>query len=284
MTERNYEGDPMDVSWSTPPWQNEGETVGVAVSDGDGSVEYTNVGAVVDELNDYQLGKLIRAMRRDGLRYSDIRDELGVGNHTITDAAYGRGRFSEFGEMGERLEKHKQGVLTNSGEVIADIRNRLLDGGSLEELADDYDASQATISRYAKGEKTIDPDDPPAIEYDASGRGWYIPGGGSGGSTSSEDGYSCEYCGDVFDQPGGLGAHVKNEHRDEEPEPDEPETDESDESDAETGTEPTPRPTTVDESDVETDRTAYHVAAGVIIGWLLQSMVRRLFRSGGSDD
>jgi hypothetical protein len=64
-----------------------------------------------------------------------------------------------------------------SEDDVAQIRQRLLDGEAAVEVADDYDVVCKVVRNYVKGDKTVDPNEPPALVYDGSGGegNWVVP-------------------------------------------------------------------------------------------------------------
>lgn len=80
---------------------------------------------------------------------------------------------------------------------VREIRQRLLDGETTQSVAEDYNHHQNSVWGYARGDRQIDPDNPPALRYQGSGNyGRWVTvednGKSGGGQTQLTDGKDVE--------------------------------------------------------------------------------------------
>jgi hypothetical protein len=172
MSEREYDGPALDVSWNDPPWAGDGETVDVFTDGGGGDVSTEGVDQATEELSDKELVRTIRELRHEGATYEQIREELSVGSGTIADAALGNGKYSGIEVGVEPLERGTRGRPTKLEKSdVKELRELLLSGESVRGLVDKYGVDKTTLGEYAKGKRSINPDQPPELEYSRSD-GW----------------------------------------------------------------------------------------------------------------
>ena len=159
MSKRQYSGEPLDVSWQTPPWQNNGETLDAYDSEGDGeimTIDWPENATDPDELNDKQKKMILTAVN-----YPDVDSPTQLVELSGLDVskAYPQNVLSTHWP-------DRYWVADNSEIDVDELRQRLLDGGSLNKLVKEYPASQKHLSRLARGEADDMPDcDIPPLTY-----------------------------------------------------------------------------------------------------------------------
>jgi len=57
---------------------------------------------------------------------------------------------------------------------VSDIRKRLLNGESSRDVSEDYPVGRDAITAYARGARSVDPDEPPALEYDSREQEYHV--------------------------------------------------------------------------------------------------------------
>jgi len=194
--QREYDGEPLDMTWDSGPWANDGETVDATDSTNGTmtTIEWPDGATDPEELNDDQR-KVIRTAARnlDVETMRDIQDIAGVDKNE----SYAAGVLREHWP-----EKHK--ILTGDSEGMAlsdreidKVRIALLNGESTRWLTTHFDVSQDTIARAAKGYAPFGSVDckTPELEHttgDANGQ-WILRSQGGESNTASKENISQPY-------------------------------------------------------------------------------------------
>lgn len=178
MSKREYSGEPIDASWQTPPWQNDGETLDAYDSEGEGeimTVDWPENATDPEELNDRQKKMILTAVNHPDVNSSTQLVELSgldVSKH------YPNYVLREFWP-----ERYWAETLAHSGEDpdditerVGELRQRLLDGDSLNQMTKEFSASQNELSRVVRGEVDDLPDVeiPPLTYLHNSEQKWVI--------------------------------------------------------------------------------------------------------------
>lgn len=201
MAKREYNGDPLDLSWKSGPWANDGETVAASDDNSNNGTITTMVETLPTPDKDSsksQIAVYIRESLLNGKSANDLREELDMGYDTVRSAAYGKGAWSGL-DVTTPPVKHTTGnasgewVLTDESnedenntdmkiplDHVSRIRQRLLDGESTEEISEDYDVSRRCVRSAAIGEYRYGTVTSPIPPLNFSGKGrhteYYIPG------------------------------------------------------------------------------------------------------------
>jgi len=188
MSNRSYKGDPVDMSWNTPPWKADGETVAASDDGEKGSMTTTDwpeTATAKDELTDKQQ-RIIKTAAKypyldsawDLYQQSDLdeyvsdaypsqvltqhwREWLGDNVSNTTDNNQDSGVESKY------CNKLTEGD-------VKEMRKRALDGDTAAELADDYPVNRSSIGKALRGYNWGHVKTPPALRYDRSEGVWTI--------------------------------------------------------------------------------------------------------------
>jgi hypothetical protein len=187
MSEREYSGEPIDMSWQTPPWQNGGETLDAYDSEGDGKIMTDNWPANAtdpEELNDKQEKMILTAanypdidspsklVELSGLDVSKAYPQTVLQKHW-PERFWGASDAESFDELDISLEE---------------LRQHLLDGGSINGLVEKYQVGNKYISRLVRGEADNATDcDIPPLEWLGSEQRWVIDGGSDNNTPKDVD-------------------------------------------------------------------------------------------------
>ena len=148
MGKRTYDGKPIDMSWKDSPWMNDGETVDVHDSEGDGemkTIDWPEGATPKEELNDNQIKAIKTAAQYPDIDNSgELADLAGIDDKSV---AY----------VGSILRRHWPSrywgfITTKSGEEIDMARKALLNGGTCREVAKQLDSDHGHINRIIKHE------------------------------------------------------------------------------------------------------------------------------------
>lgn len=165
MNKREYNGEPIDVSWQTPPWQNDGETLDAYDSEGDGkimTIDWPENATDPDELNDRQKKMILTAVN-----YPDVNSPTQLVELSGLDVEPSYPQNVLEAHWPERFWGANNSEQADNVDINVDeLRQQLLDGGSLNKLVKEYPASQEHLSRLVRGEAENMPDcDIPPLTY-----------------------------------------------------------------------------------------------------------------------
>jgi hypothetical protein len=181
MSKRKYDGTPIDLTWNTGPWANDGETVD-ATDTKNGEIKTTMETKNAPKLTEHnrrEVAKYVRKNLLNGVTPSELERQSPYSRATITRAANGKGAWNKvecsipplrhegsprqgewviqtdvdkINKAQNQKAKGKDRKFTESG--VADVRKKLLQGVSLSQLADKYGGSKRTVGVAARGEET----------------------------------------------------------------------------------------------------------------------------------
>ena len=173
MSKREYTGSPIDLTWNSGPWANNGETVGATDGQtGSMTTEDWPEGATPkEELNDDEIAVIKTASKN-----RDITTLVGVSHAADIDRSESYANYV--------LKKHwpegKQQIMerdnTRPVEMVETLRREALNGSTSYEIAEKYGIGQSTIPQLLKGQrKNVDSNIPP-LEHSNGNRGgeWVI--------------------------------------------------------------------------------------------------------------
>jgi len=154
---KKYDGEPLDMSWQTAPWNNDGETIEVHDSNGDGktmTIDWPENATPYDELNENQ-----RQMIMTAARYPEVNSPQELLEKSGLDLSE---HYPNYVLRQHWPERYWSDQPSNDVEPIkkkvGEIRQRLLDGESLNQLVKESDYNQQTLSKIARGEYNDLPD------------------------------------------------------------------------------------------------------------------------------
>ena len=176
MSRIEYSGEPIDVSWQTPPWQNKGETLDAYDSEDGGkmtTVNWPENATDPDELNDKQKKMILTAARHPNVNSPTRLVEL---SGLDVSASYPHNVLKR--HWPERFWGANNAQQRNDSDIdVEELRQRLLDGGSLNKLVKEYPASQERLSKLVRGEaeRAVESDIPPLEWLGNSEQRWVVP-------------------------------------------------------------------------------------------------------------
>jgi len=161
---KEYNGDPIDASWQTAPWNNDGETIDAHDSEGDGeimTIDWPENATDREDLNENQ-----RRLITTAARYPSVEEPEELLDLAGLDMSYGYPQQTLINHWPERYwGKTPNGIEVDHNsddenarwdditkERVEKIRRRLLTGGSAMELENEYSPSTQRICNIAKGE------------------------------------------------------------------------------------------------------------------------------------
>ena len=175
MSKHEYSGEPIDLSWNTPPWQNNGETLDAYNSEGDGkimTVYWPENATDPDKLNDKQKKMILTAVKYPNVNSPTQLVEL---SGLDVEPSYAQNVLEP--HWPERFWGANNSEPPVNLDVDVDrLRQRLLDGASLNKLAKEYSESQERLSQLVRGEAedTPDCDTPPLTYLNNSEQKWVV--------------------------------------------------------------------------------------------------------------
>jgi len=194
---REYKGDPIDASWSTAPWNRDGETVEASDDNTEehsmDTIEWPENATPKEELKDDQIAVIKKAARYRNIESGPKLTQLAVGDarspsyagsvlrthwperywvapEDTTDKEY----LEALGKTD--LSGENAGNVKLSKEDVKEIRIRARTGDSLTEIADTFPVSRSCVSEAATGTNWSHLESPPPVEYDEKHKE-YVPKG-----------------------------------------------------------------------------------------------------------
>jgi hypothetical protein len=184
MSERQYDGTPIDLTWNNGPWANDGETIDATDSQ-TGEIQTTMTTeqseADASERNSKPAQvKYIRSKLLDGARTKDFK----FSPHMVRNAAKGEGRFSDVECDIPPLEhttgnRHGQYVIAEdeNGKLpparVDALRKQALNGKTATTLSNEYDIEYRRICKALKDNNMSDgTPTQPELKYRNNQVGW----------------------------------------------------------------------------------------------------------------
>jgi hypothetical protein len=183
MIDKEYNGEPMDAGWQSPPWNNDGETIEAYNTDESGNtmtVNWPENATRPEHLNEKQ-----RQMIRTAVKYPELespsklvrRSGLDVSKHYPKHVLRRHWPERYWGETPE--SERVDGDRTEVSESIESLRKRALNGESAAEIAKSLGVSSQPIQRRLKGSREFsgrreEECQIPPLEYDAESSSWQI--------------------------------------------------------------------------------------------------------------
>lgn len=202
MSKREYNGDPLDLSWNSGPWANDGETIS-ATTDGDtGSMtteDWPEGATPKDELNGDEI-----AVIKTAAKTRDITTLVGVSHATDIDRsdAYANYVLTKHWPEGKQQimerdtdDNTRTQAKPKSSEPIKmaeAFRKEALDGSTASEIAEMYDVGATTVKGLLRGDRQNINSKIPELTHTTNGAGgrWVVSGSAevkAGSSMSVDD-------------------------------------------------------------------------------------------------
>jgi len=171
---REYNGEPLDMSWNTPPWANDGETVGASDDNRETgkmtTTDWPEAATPKEELTDKQQRIIKTAVKYPYLEYAgDLYEQSNL------DEYVSRGYVAPvltdhwlewFGNDPEDVEKEENDQRRFSPAQVRKMRIDALNGKSGKQMAEEIGCAQSLVSRVLTGERYDDVKQPGVLEYD----------------------------------------------------------------------------------------------------------------------
>jgi len=181
MSNRKYEGDPIDMTYSH--LSESGETVGGTSEDDEGNVTTDNWPSAApprDELNEDYV-KVIEAAADPARSWDSVMalakdvvpNRAGTYANTVLSVHWPE-KYQEMKDDRSTVHNDQNRAALAPDEVVA-ARERVLDGEIPSEVVREYPVKVPTLRHYLRGKKAVDPDSPPALSYNHEA-GWHIQG------------------------------------------------------------------------------------------------------------
>lgn len=153
MSNRSYDGQPLDMTWNSGPWANNGETIDATTDDDTGSMtteDWPEAATPKEELNDDQIAVIETAARNPNVDSPTKLTQLSNVNRSRTYAhSVIRKHWPERYWVGD-CEKSTE--LKNKVEIAEYVREHFLNGGTYSDLQDKHGWGIKRIQNAAKGE------------------------------------------------------------------------------------------------------------------------------------
>ena len=202
MAKREYNGDPLDMSWNSGPWENDGETISATTDDDTGSMtteDWPEGATPKEELNADEIEVIKTASKN-----RDITTLVGVTHAADIDRSDGYANYV--------LEKHwpegKQQIMESGSydstkeepkpksrkpiEMAEAFRKEALDGSKPREIAEKFDVGTTTVKELLSGQRKNIDSKIPELTHTTNGPGgkWVVAGSAEvrSGSSMSVDG------------------------------------------------------------------------------------------------
>jgi hypothetical protein len=187
MSERKYSGDPIDMSWQTPPWQNDGETLDAYTSEGEGELTTDNWpenATDPEKLNDKQKKMILTAAN-----HPDVNSPSKLVELSGLDVASNYPNVIIKKHWQERYwaDGDREGL--NDIDIdVGTLRQRLLNGESTNDLVKEYSIGQARLSSIARGGGDVEPEcEIPPLEWLGGSEQRWAVAEENGCTSNSED-------------------------------------------------------------------------------------------------
>lgn len=146
--QREYDGEPIDMTWDNGPWANDGETID-ATNDTNGTmktIDWPDDATDPEELNEDQ-----RDVIRAAARNPDIDNYAKIQEMADVDKAESYAAYTLRTHWPERYTRTKEPSPVLSDREVDKVRIALLNGETTRWLSDHFDVSQEAILRAARG-------------------------------------------------------------------------------------------------------------------------------------
>jgi len=171
MSKRQYDGTPIDITWNSGPWANDGETVEATDAE-DGNmitIEWPDNATDPEELNNDQIAVIRAAARNpDVENYAKIDDIAGVDKSESYSSTVLRIHWPE------RHNPKSRGKKSLSDRQVDKARIALNNGESKNWVADHFNVSEETVRRAAQGERYYEDVDCKTPELEVNNGEWSV--------------------------------------------------------------------------------------------------------------
>jgi len=172
MATNEYDGDPIDASYHTAPWNENGETVEASDDDApEHSMEtahWPENATPKEQLKEDQIAVIHEAALHRDINNAAKLKRMAVGERHAHNYAIDTLRRN----WTERYNELTETSTFPDEPTTEQLRKMALDGYTATELAEKCDYSSPLIGKYLNGEKVKgDPETPP-LEYNHSSRQW----------------------------------------------------------------------------------------------------------------
>jgi hypothetical protein len=184
---KKYDGEPLDMSWQTAPWNNDGETIEAYDSSGDGeimTVDWPENATDREMLNSNQQKIILTAakypdinnpddiLERSGLDMSDKYPNNVLRKHW-PERYWGKTK----GYANPNINSGRDADENDVNQDVEEIRQRILNGETLREVARDYPVCKDTVSNVVRGKVSDLPESeiPPLRWQNEGEQGWKVP-------------------------------------------------------------------------------------------------------------
>jgi len=182
--QREYDGEPIDMTWDNGPWANDGETID-ATNDTNGTmktIDWPDDATDPEGLNEDQRDVIRAAVKNpDAESMGEIQRAANVNKNESYAADVLR---THWPEKHKRMSGAMKGA-SLSDRVVDKIRIALLNGETTYWLSDHFNSSQDTVNRAARG-------DPPYEDVDCKTPPLKHTTGNRNGDWVTEDVYSSD--------------------------------------------------------------------------------------------
>jgi len=179
MSNRSYDGEPLDLSWNDPPWKNEGETVEASDDNREAgkmtTTDWPEAATPEEELTDKQ-----QRIIRTAAKYPHLKSPKKLFVQSNLDEYVSHGYPSQVlsQHWREWLQQENQSPSRQrkwaklSREDVKEMRVKILNEQTSGELAEEYGVSPRAVRKAVKGETYADVENPPTVKFDQSENVW----------------------------------------------------------------------------------------------------------------
>jgi hypothetical protein len=191
--QREYDGEPLDMTWDSGPWANDGETV--EATNGDHgtmkTIEWPDGATDPEELNEDQQKVIMAAVRNPNIdSWKTLTELSGVDKTRAYSHSVLREHWPEGYENVKRQPRLNHDEYKISQHELAEMRRQALDGKSTRELSDEFGIAKSSTLCALKGTQEYGNRtcSVPPLEYDGYGSGgeWVLEDEGTKSDTDHQ--------------------------------------------------------------------------------------------------
>ena len=186
MAKREYNGDPLDMSWNSGPWENDGETISATTDDDTGSMtteDWPEGATPKEQLNEDQIAVIKTAAKHPNVNSPKKLTELSGVDRSRT---YAHSVIRNHWEKRYWVNEETKEVLN----PVYKMRSMALNGKNTEEIASEFGTYKHKVQDALNGVgdfKDVECEIPQLTYWGSGGNGkWVIDNGNDAGNPKED--------------------------------------------------------------------------------------------------